>query len=81
MTSIEYLQTFVSRDVITYIAKDTGVDVKTAMEEFYNSWIFDKLQDSETGLYQESAGYVYELFKSCKSGLPIYSDCWTGLAP
>jgi len=33
------------------------------MEQFYNSEIFDKLQDSETGLYTESASYVYELFR------------------
>jgi len=63
MTSAEYLKLFITRDVITYIAEDTGVDIKTAMEQFYNSEIFDKLQDSETGLYTESASYVYELFR------------------
>jgi hypothetical protein len=66
MTSEEYLKMFVSRNVITYIAEDTGVDIKTAMEIFYNSDIFDKLQDSETGLYRKSAGYVYELLKQEK---------------
>jgi hypothetical protein len=64
MTNEEYLKLFVSRDVISYIAEDNGVDIKTAMEMFYNSEIFDKLQDSETGLYRESASYVYELFKA-----------------
>lgn len=64
MTNEEYLKIFVSRGVISYIAEDNGVDIKTAMEIFYNSKIFDKLQDSETGLYRESASYVYDLFKS-----------------
>jgi len=62
MTSEEYLKMFVTRNVITFIAEDMNVDIKNAMEIFYNSVIFDKLQDSETGLYKESASYVYELF-------------------
>jgi hypothetical protein len=69
MTNEEYLKVFVSRGVIAYIAEDTGVDMKTAMEEFYNSIIFDKLQDGETGLYKESASYVYELFKTYEKNL------------
>jgi len=64
MTSEEYLKMFVTRNVITFIAEDMKVDIKNAMEIFYNSVIFDKLQDTETGLYKESASYVYELFKS-----------------
>ena len=30
---------------------------------FYNSEVFEKLQDEETGLYKESSAYVYDLFK------------------
>jgi hypothetical protein len=63
MTNEEYLKLFVSRDVISFIAEDDDVDVKTAMEKFYTSKVFDKLQDSETGLYRESGSYVYELYK------------------
>ena len=33
------------------------------MNKFYNSEVFEKLQDEETGLYLESSGYVYDLFK------------------
>ena len=29
----------------------------------YNSEVFEKLQDEETGLYKESSAYVYDLFK------------------
>ena len=33
------------------------------MDKFYNSKVFEKLQDTETGLYMESSEYVYDLFK------------------
>lgn len=33
------------------------------MNKFYNSKVFEKLQDKETGLYLESPEYVYDLFK------------------
>lgn len=64
MASEEYLKMFVTRNVVTFIAEDRNIDIKNAMEIFYKSIIFDKLQDTETGLYKESASYVYELFKS-----------------
>lgn len=63
MTNEEYLKLFVSRDVICFIAEDENIDIKTAMEKFYTSKVFDKLQDSETGLYREGGSYVYELYK------------------
>jgi len=31
------------------------------MDTIYNSLIFDKLIDIETGLYKESSSYIYEL--------------------
>ena len=34
-----------------------------AMNCFYESQVFDKLQDQETGLYLESPAYVYDLYK------------------
>ena len=36
------------------------------MKDFYNSEVFDRLCDTETGLYRESGGYVYELHKTEK---------------
>jgi hypothetical protein len=63
MTTEEYLKLFVTRDVICFIAEDENVDVKTAMEKWYTSAIFEKLQVLETGLYRESGSYVYELYK------------------
>jgi hypothetical protein len=34
------------------------------MKAFYNSEVFDRLCDIETGLYRESGGYVYDLYKT-----------------
>ena len=33
------------------------------MKAFYNSEVFDRLCDIETGLYRESGGCVYDLYK------------------
>jgi hypothetical protein len=32
------------------------------MNQFYNSAVFEKLRDYETGLYLQSAAYVYDLY-------------------
>jgi len=37
-----------------------NLPIDIAMEKFFNSQVFEKLQDVETGLYTESASYVYE---------------------
>jgi 3-hydroxyacyl-CoA dehydrogenase len=53
----------VASDVVTAIIEDTGVSVQEAMKAFYNSEVFDRLTDAETGLYSQSGGYVYDLYK------------------
>jgi hypothetical protein len=63
MTTDQYLKLFAARDVIMYIIEDSGVDIATAMEQFYATTVFEKLQDTLTGLYQESAGYIYDLYR------------------
>jgi len=45
---------------------DTLLSVQEAMETFYNSMVFNRLCDCETGLYRESGAYVYELYKDEK---------------
>ena len=60
---IRFMKDFVTSDVILAIVEDTGLSVVQAMKDFYNSEIFDRLCDTETGLYRESGGYVYELYK------------------
>ena len=63
---IRFMMNFVITDVILSIIEDTGLPVQDAMKIFYNSEVFERLSDVETGLYRESGGYVYELFKTEK---------------
>jgi hypothetical protein len=64
MTKQELLIEYNIQDIITYYIEDTGYDIETAMERFYTSLVFEKLQDLETGLSLESFAYVYDLFKT-----------------
>lgn len=52
------------QDIIAYIAEDTKVEYDEAIDLFYRSETFSKLTDKETGLYRESAAYIYELYKA-----------------
>ncbi len=63
MSPKEQLIEYISQDVIDMIITDRGIKCDEAMNLFYNSQIFEKLQDTETGLYLESSSYIYDLFK------------------
>lgn len=54
---------YIIQDIIDMIAIDQNIEYDEAMNKFYNSEVFEKLQDKETGLYLESSEYVYDLFK------------------
>ena len=63
---IRFMKDFVTSEVVLCIVEDNSLSVEEAMKEFYNSEVFDRLCDTETGLYRESGGYVYELYKTEK---------------
>ena len=54
---------YIISDVVDMLATDQNIEYDEAMNKFYNSKVFEKLQDKETGLYLESPEYVYDLFK------------------
>ena len=60
---IQFMMDYVTAVVVGCIMKDTGLPVGEAMKAFYNSEVFDRLCDIETGLYRESGGYVHDLYK------------------
>ena len=60
---IRFMMDYVTAVVVTCIMKETGFPADEAMKAFYNSQVFDRLCDIETGLYRESGGYVYDLYK------------------
>lgn len=55
------------QEVVRYIMEDEGVAMEQAMEQFYMSGVFDKLNDIETGLYLEGSAYIYEMLKREKA--------------
>ncbi len=59
----ELLIEFILQDVVAFILEDQKIDIEEAMYIFYNSSIFNKLHDIETGLYLESSAYIYEILK------------------
>jgi hypothetical protein len=63
MSKQDQLIEYVVQGVIDMFATDQNIEYDEAMNKFYNSQVFEKLQDIETGLYLESSEYVYDLFK------------------
>ena len=53
---------FVTADVVSSIMEEASVSAQEAMKAFYNSEVFERLCNPETGLYRESGGYVYDLY-------------------
>ncbi|SHH91670.1 hypothetical protein [Clostridium grantii] len=51
------------QEIIKFLCEDKDYDIEKSMDIVYNSQIFVKLSDVETGLYIESPSYVYELLK------------------
>jgi hypothetical protein len=73
--TIDLLKEFVTADVISSIMEDTGISADEAMDRFYNSQVFEGLEDAGTGLYRESSRYVYDLYKDeCKYGRIVQSE-------
>ena len=54
---------YIVQDIVDMFSSDKNIEYDEAMNKFYNSEVFEKLQDIETGLYMESSEYVYDLFK------------------
>lgn len=63
MSKQEQLVEYIIQDIVDMFSSDQNIEYDEAMNRFYNSEVFEKLQDKETGLYMESSEYVYDLFK------------------
>lgn len=59
----EQLIEYIIQDIVDMFSSDQDIEYDEAMNKFYNSKVFEKLKDKETGLYMESSEYVYDLFK------------------
>lgn len=51
------------QELIKFLCEDEEYSIEKSMQIVYNSQIFEKISDMETGLYKESPSFVYELLK------------------
>ena len=63
MSKQDQLIEYIVQDIVDMLAADQNIEYDEAMNKFYYSEVFEKLQDKETGLYLESSEYIYDLFK------------------
>ena len=63
MSKQEQLIEYIVQDIVDMLTTDQNIEYDEAMNKFYNSEVFEKLQERETGLYLESSEYIYDLFK------------------
>jgi len=63
MDKVKALIEGVTQDIIAYLVEEDHISIKEGMDTLYNSMVFTKLSDSETGLYRESSAYVAALLR------------------
>jgi len=63
MSKIDVLTEAITQEIVGFLIIDNNMELDEAMNLLYNSELFEKLQDEETGLYLEGSAYVYELMK------------------
>lgn len=51
------------KDMIARLMEETGASMQEAFGKVYNSRLFEKLSDPNTGLFFQSSGYVYSFLK------------------
>lgn len=61
MSKEKQLMEYMVQDIVEIIVEVRGIEYDEAMSILYNSLIYEKIMDSETGLYRESPAYVYDL--------------------
>ena len=51
-------------EIIELISKYYGIDEKIAMDNFYKSKTLKALNDTDTGLYGQSALYIFSVYQN-----------------
>jgi ATP-dependent DNA helicase RecQ len=62
------------REVIEQIVNEFSVDYDVAMKEFYASDVFEKIGNTETGLYKQNPELIYDMLKDECGFEDRYSD-------
>lgn len=65
VTQIEFqnMKEEIVKDLISRLMLETGVSMQEAFDKVYNSNLFEKLCNPNTGLFFQSSGYVYSYLK------------------
>ena len=63
MGKVQQMIEYMVQDLVEMLTETRGIEYDEAMRIIYASDIYEKLTDTETGLYRESPGYVYGLLQ------------------
>lgn len=63
MSKEQQMIEYMVQDLVEMHTETQGVEYDIAMHTIYNSQVYEKLIDTETGLYRESPAYVYDLLQ------------------
>jgi len=61
---IQLLKDDLCVEIASYLVDDFHYTPEEAIDVLYTSETFDRLQDNDTGLYYQSAGYVYSFLQN-----------------
>ncbi len=63
-SDFNYMKEAIATDLAELLAKDFGMSIAESLDTLYNSETYTKLSDPNTGLYFQSAQYVYSFLKN-----------------
>jgi hypothetical protein len=61
---VKFLLDNLTKNLVLMVMEDFNYSITEAMDVVYNSQLYEKVLDLETGLYYQSAGYNYELLRN-----------------
>lgn len=61
--NFQFLLEAISTDIIGWLIRDNRLSLSEAISTWYNSETFEKISESQTGMYIESPAYNYEFLK------------------
>lgn len=63
-SEFKYMKESASADLVEMLTRDFGMSMQEALDVFYNSETYAKLNNPATGLYFQSSKYVYSYLKN-----------------
>ena len=63
MKKEQQMMEYMVQDLVEILSETQGIEYDIAMKTIYDSELYEKLLDPETGLYRESPPYVYGLLQ------------------